>query len=121
MRSCPSCLLDTYGAIASWGGGSHLSSSGPTKEKVKSRMRRRALLLVAIMTAALVASGIAIAEVKNGTSGNDNLRGTNAADTIDGRAGNDTTRALGGNDKVTGGRDNDALQEAAGNDTYFFD
>jgi serralysin len=81
---------------------------------------------MAIMAAALVvASGGAIAEVKDGTNGADNLKGTNNADRIDGRAGSDTIRALGGNDKITGGRDKakdgDEVRCGEGHDRLFCD
>ncbi len=67
-------------------------------------MRRRAILLFAVATTALLlASGTALAALKIGTDGPDTLVGTNSAD------------------QITGGRGNDTLKGLAGNDIYYFD
>jgi Ca2+-binding RTX toxin-like protein len=55
-----------------------------------------------MMTALLLASGVALAVNKIGTNGPDTLRGTNAADNLDGRGGNDVLYGLGGRDNLLG-------------------
>jgi Ca2+-binding RTX toxin-like protein len=47
----------------------------------------------------------------------DNLKGTNAADTIDLGAGNDTYDGMGGDDVMNGGDGNDDMRGSQGNDT----
>jgi Ca2+-binding RTX toxin-like protein len=110
-------------------------------------MRRRAVLLITTMTAALVvASGVALAATITctgglcvGTSQDDTMNGTNRKDTMRGRGGDDTIRGreqgdivlgqadndtlLGqeGSDKLTGGTGDDALSGGVtGNDAYAF-
>ena len=51
-----------------------------------------------------------------GTTNNDLLTGTEAADEIRGRIGNDTLRGLGGDDWIIGGWDNDLIEGGSGND-----
>ncbi|RZI41391.1 calcium-binding protein [Herbaspirillum sp. HC18] len=81
---------------------------------------------------------IAVANVMNGTSGNDSLTGTVNDDVISGAAGNDTLFGRAGNDMLKGGdgadnlygedgndifdggAGNDFLQGGLGNDTYLF-
>jgi Ca2+-binding RTX toxin-like protein len=63
-------------------------------------MGRALLLLCAMMTALLMASGVAWAVTKIGTDGPDTLRGTSGADNLLG---------LGGNDEIFGGRGSDNL------------
>lgn len=53
----------------------------------------------------------------NGTSGNNTLIGTAAADTINGLAGNDILYGAAGNDTLNGGDGNDTLYGEAGSDT----
>lgn len=53
----------------------------------------------------------------NGTSGNNTLTGTAAADTINGLAGNDILYGAAGNDTLNGGDGNDTLYGDAGSDT----
>ncbi len=53
----------------------------------------------------------------NGTSGNNTLTGTAAADTINGLAGNDMLYGAAGNDILNGGDGNDTLYGDAGSDT----
>lgn len=52
-----------------------------------------------------------------GTTGNDNLVGTNGNDVIAGLGGNDNISAGGGNDTVCGGEGNDNISGGNGNDT----
>ncbi len=70
--------------------------------------------------------GVQDMAVINGTSGNDSLLGTNAADNLSGLAGNDSLQGGGGYDELTGGDGDDLLadslgggqlQGGAGNDT----
>jgi len=57
--------------------------------------------------------------VRQGTSGNDTLTGSDAgSERMYGKAGNDTLTGLGGDDLLDGGVGNDLLDGGAGNDTY---
>ena len=96
---------------------------------------RRAVLLLAVMTATLVvASGVALAVTKIGTEGLDTLRGTNEADNLLGKGGSDTLFGLSGTDNLLGGtgkdlvfggyrdstgRGDDILVGGSGNDAVF--
>lgn len=51
-----------------------------------------------------------------GTSGDDNLKGTNEDDIIDGLEGEDTINGKGGNDALFGGTDNDKIEGKGGDD-----
>ena len=53
----------------------------------------------------------------NGTSGDDVIDATSAADTVNAGAGNDTVYGYDGNDKLNGGAGDDYLYGGAGNDT----
>jgi len=66
-------------------------------------MRRTIVLLITMALTLLVASGVALAINKIGTSGPDTLRGTNKADNLLGKGGNDILYALGGRDTLVGG------------------
>jgi Ca2+-binding RTX toxin-like protein len=94
-------------------------------------MRRRAVLLLVAMGAALVVvGGVAYAltfitcepgsTLENlcvGTDGPDNITGTSGDDVIHAKAGNDTVDALGGNDySVRGGGERDTLHGRNGDD-----
>ncbi len=71
---------------------------------------RRAILLLAVMTATLVvASGVALALTKIGTNGPDTLRGTNGDDNLLGKGGNDRLFGLGGRDNLLGGPGKDIV------------
>ena len=74
-------------------------------------MRRRAILLLALMAVAfVVAGGVALAATAiTGTAGNDTLKGTNGADAISGKAGDDVLLGLKGTDAMDGGRGRDAV------------
>jgi VCBS repeat-containing protein len=52
-----------------------------------------------------------------GTNQNDNLVGTNGADTINGRQGNDVIAGLDGNDTIIAGNGNNTITDGDGNDT----
>lgn len=54
-----------------------------------------------------------------GGAGNDNLRGSDAGETLNGYAGNDVALAGGGNDLVYGGTGNDRLFGGSGNDSLY--
>gem|GEM_PF-2321430 len=68
---------------------------------------RRPVLVLAVAAALVLASGVALAAVVNGTGGDDRLVGTGGADTIQGFGGGDTVRALDGKDEVSGGEGSD--------------
>ena len=73
-------------------------------------MRRRALLIMATMGLGvlLLGGGVALADTIDGTTGPDDLVGTDQQDVID---------ALGGDDYVSGLAAADVLYAGAGNDT----
>ncbi len=54
----------------------------------------------------------------NGTSGNDNLVGTDAADVLNGLDGDDTLSAGLGNDSLDGGAGSNVLMGGQGDDAY---
>jgi Ca2+-binding RTX toxin-like protein len=100
---------------------------------------RRSVRIGTVLTIAVAAvtvfAAVALAQVINGTPGNDNLRGTPQADQIDAQTGNDRVAARAGddtvqagpgfdlvlagrgNDNVSGGDGNDRLAGGRGNDT----
>jgi Ca2+-binding RTX toxin-like protein len=67
------------------------------------------MLLVTITLTLLVASGVALAVTKIGTSDPDTLRGTHGADNLLGKGANDVLYALGGRDNLLGGQGKDWL------------
>ncbi|MGB3682539.1 MAG: calcium-binding protein [Rubrobacteraceae bacterium] len=75
-------------------------------------MKRVVLLITVTVMGVLLASGVALAAVKIGTSGDDVIRGTNGSDVLDGRSGNDRVLGLRGSDVIKGGPGNDALYGA---------
>jgi hypothetical protein len=72
-------------------------------EKGMRRLKRTALLFVAVMATVVLASTAALAEIRVGTDSSEALTGTNSADQISGKGGNDI------------------LEGKAANDTYHFD
>jgi hypothetical protein len=72
-------------------------------------MRRTILLLATITLTLLVASGVALAVTKIGTSGPDTLRGTNGEDNLLGKGANDVLYALAGRDNLLGDEGKDWL------------
>ena len=69
---------------------------------------RGILLLLAVMALTLVvASGVALALIKDGGPGHDTLFGTKGSDTLSGRGGADRIDGRGGNDQISGGAGND--------------
>jgi Ca2+-binding RTX toxin-like protein len=80
-------------------------------------MRRRALLILAsMMLGVLTLGGVALAKEITGTSGSDDLEGTNRADKIWGLQGPDHIAGEGGSDDLYGGRDEDEVRGADGRD-----
>jgi Ca2+-binding RTX toxin-like protein len=92
-------------------------------------MKRRAIILMVTMTAALiVAGGVALAEVVicnatppcYGTSERDDINGSTFGETIKALGGDDRVQAGGGNDTVYGSSGNDnELRGEGGNDTAY--
>jgi Ca2+-binding RTX toxin-like protein len=82
-------------------------------------MRRVVLVLAAMTIALLLASGVALAVTKIGTSGPDTLRGTNGNDNLIGRGGNDELYPLDGRDNVLGGAGKDCLVCATRQHRFF--
>jgi Ca2+-binding RTX toxin-like protein len=72
-------------------------------------MRRTIVLLASMALILLVASGVALAANKIGTSGRDILEGTNGHDNLVGRGGNDDLFSQAGNDNLLGGPGKDRL------------
>ena len=72
-------------------------------------MRRVVLVLAAMASALLLASGVAWAVNEVGTNGPDTLRGTNRADNLLGRGGGDIIFGLGGRDNLLGERGKDII------------
>jgi Ca2+-binding RTX toxin-like protein len=58
--------------------------------------------------------------VITGTTGNDELNGSNDADAITGLAGDDGIYGNGGDDTIRGGQGNDLLEGGAGADTFYY-
>ena len=92
-------------------------------------MRRRALLIMLSMAlGVLLGGGVALAETVDGTSGPDDLVGTDKADVIHGSGGEDYLSGLAaadvlyagaGNDTVVGREGNDRIYGNAGSDMLF--
>jgi Ca2+-binding RTX toxin-like protein len=92
-------------------------------------MRRRALLIMATMgLGVLLLGGVALADTIDGTSGPDDLVGTDqediihasgGADYVSGLAGPDVLYAGAGNDSVVGRDGNDRIYGNAGTDTLY--
>lgn len=78
--------------------------------------RQLVMVLTAVATAILLASGLAVAATLTGTDGSDQIKGTAGVDEIQGKGGDDTLEGMAGNDRVVGGADNDRLYggDAAG-------
>jgi Ca2+-binding RTX toxin-like protein len=70
-------------------------------------MRRTIVLFTTMALTVLVASGVALAVTKIGTSGPDTLRGTNGDDNLLGKGANDVLYALGGRDNLLGAEGKD--------------
>ncbi len=80
-------------------------------------MRRRSLLILAsMMLGVLMLGGVALAKEITGTSGSDDLEGTNRADKIWGLQGPDYIAGEGGSDDLYGGRGKDEVRGADGHD-----
>jgi hypothetical protein len=92
-------------------------------------MKKKAILLLAMMAAALlVASGVALAATRVyckvdvpciGTLGDDEIRGTASNDNIKGLDGNDTIYGNSGNDSIYGGSGIDLVFGYSGNDFIY--
>ena len=92
-------------------------------------VRRRALLIMAtVMLGVLLLGGVALADTIDGTSGPDDLVGTDkddvihasgGADYVSGLAGPDLLYAGAGNDTVVGRDGNDRIYGNVGSDTLF--
>ena len=79
-------------------------------------MRRMSLMIVAMVVALVLGSGVALAALVEGDGGANTLTGTSGADTIRAFGGDDLVRSLGGPDRIYGGRGNDRLYGGRGND-----
>jgi Ca2+-binding RTX toxin-like protein len=88
-------------------------------------MKKVVLLLASIMTALVLASGLAFAASIDCTAGSDSCVGTDNPDTITGSEerdrifgldGDDTLLGNGGNDRLSGGFDNDTIKGHGGVD-----
>jgi hypothetical protein len=120
----------TLPSLAKSGAGKQWSVSSPLDVKEGDLlMRRRALLIMATMgLGVLLVSGVALADTIDGTSGADDLIGTDkddvihasgGADYVSGLAGPDLLYAGAGNDTVVGRDGNDRIYGNAGSDMLF--
>ena len=83
-------------------------------------MKPRAILLMTAMVAALVlGSGVALAALVEGNNRDNQLTGTNYADTIRAYGGEDVVWALSGRDRIEGGYGADYLYGNRYGDTIF--
>lgn len=73
---------------------------------------------VLILGGAVFAAPV-LADVVNGTEGDDTLRGTGSADDINGFRGSDSLKGLGGHDDLRGGRGWDVMKGHAGADYMY--
>src|SRR5918995_4123083 len=74
--------------------------SGGGRGKGADCMRRLVFVLTVMVAALFMASGVALAVTKIGTSGPDTLTGTNNSDTLVGNGGDDTLFSRAGNDTL---------------------
>ena len=79
-------------------------------------MKRLAVLVLTV--GLLLAGGAANAVVKNGSPGDDRLRGTSGNDTLRGKGGDDSVRGFAGDDLLKGGSGGDYLNGGPGLRTY---
>jgi Ca2+-binding RTX toxin-like protein len=79
-------------------------------------VRRTGLILVAMVVALMLGSGVALAALVEGDDGANVLTGTSGADTIRAFGGDDLVRSLGGPDRIYGGKGNDRLYGGYGDD-----
>jgi Ca2+-binding RTX toxin-like protein len=83
-------------------------------------MRRRALLIMATMgLGVLLLGGVALADTIDGTSGPDDLVGTDQADVIHASGGKDYVSGLAAADLLYGGADNDTVVGREGYDRIY--
>src|SRR5918997_1440683 len=92
-------------------------------------MKRGLLILVAMLAAMVLGSGVALAATIVGTNNADTRSGTVNRDTMYGLGGNDTLKGLGGNDEIHGDAGNDEnlnggfwqeeVSAGSGNDTIY--
>src|SRR5829696_3786756 len=83
-------------------------------------MRRRTLLIMAsIMLGVLLLGGVALAATIDGTSGPDDLVGTDKDDVIHGSGGKDYISGLASSDVLYAGAGNDTVVGREGNDRIY--
>ena len=85
-------------------------------------MRRRALLVIAslgLLGVLLLGGGVALADTIDGTSGPDDLVGTEKDDVIHGSGGKDYISGLAAPDVLYGGAGNDTMVGRDGNDSIY--
>ena len=83
-------------------------------------MRRRALLILATMgLGVLLLCGVALADTIDGTSGADDLIGTDKDDVIHASGGKDYISGLGGPDVLYAGAGNDTVVGREGDDSIY--
>lgn len=80
-------------------------------------MRKLIVLVASLALALLLGSSVVLADVINGTAGDDKLNGTSRSDSIFGFGGNDTIYGSRGLDDLWGGSGADSLWGQGGNDT----
>ena len=77
---------------------------------------KKSTMLATVVALTLAFAGVAMAAVINGNNANNELYGTNGADTIRGFGGVDDLYGRGGNDLLVGGTGSDDYYGGPGND-----
>ena len=99
--------------LAKWAGGNGLLAPRPLSKEGDLLMGRRALLIMAaMMLGVLLLGGVALADTIDGTSGPDDLVGTDNDDVIHASGGADYVSGLAGPDLVYAGAGNDTISSA---------
>ncbi len=86
-------------------------------------MRRASLAFVMVAVMLVLSAGVAVAAVKFGTDGSDELFGTGESDVLYGRGGSDFVEGCGGDDVLYGGEGGDLVGDGlcrrSGDDSLF--
>ena len=110
----------TVPSLAEWGGKVWSRGSPPLCKRGDLLMRRRALLILATMgLGVLLLGGVALADTIDGTSGPDDLIGTDNNDVIHASGGKDYVSGLAAADLIYAGAGNDTVVGRDGNDRIY--
>jgi hypothetical protein len=97
----------------------HPNVERPVPSRKERGMRRVTHLLLAMVVALSVGSGLGLAKNLAGSGGNDRLVGDNGRDTISGGGGNDHVFGKGGRDRLSGDSGRDEVHGNDGPDSIF--